>query len=577
MRSNNIKFVYSYMRQYVGVWIAGILLTILASFIQIKYSWLIQQLIDDALLPKKFELLLRLCIQFFALVIICSLLSFIKEWCFNYVSQKTIIKMRTDLFLHLIKLPYSFFVKNDEGEIINKIINDVKNTQDAFSDYIISLLTSIITSAFIVIWLFIVNWKLTILFLAIVPIFCLVTNKIWKIINKLGHKNSELTGELTGFLQEVISSVILIKMSGGTYFINKLKEICELLAENVIKLRMSSAFNNSLWESILTPYQAIYYLIGGYWYIKYGTPSIGTMLVFVNLVGILIPNTLTILDSISGMANGVASLERIRELLNCKEEESGELQLDLQDDITIKFDNVDFKFDDSNFEIKNFNLILKQGDFLTIVGQTGSGKSTILKLLVRLYDVDKGEITINGINIKNYRLADLRKHFGFLQQDMYIVKGSIKDNILLSDNSITDEQIKNAICMAKLDDFINHNLQGIFTVIGERGKTLSGGEKQRLSLARMLAGGLNKIVIMDEPTSALDIETEREILKEIAPMLKQRIAIAIDHRLATLNMATKIIVMKKGMIIEEGTYEELMKKGGEFHELVNTKYTKEIQ
>lgn len=560
MRGNNIRFVYSYMKQYIGVWIVGILLTILASFIQIKYSWLIQQLIDDALLLKKFDLLLRLCIQFFALVIICSLLSFIKEWCFNYVSQKTIIKMRIDLFLHLIKLPYGFFVKNNEGEITNKIVNDVKNTQDAFSDYIISLLTSIITSVFIVVWLFIVNWKLTILFLIIVPIFCFVTNKIWKIINKLGHKTSELTGELTGFLQEVISSVIIIKMSRGTYFIDRLKEICELLAENVIRLRMSSAFNNSLWESILTPYQAIFYLIGGYWYIKYGTPSIGTMLVFVNLVGILIPNTLTILDSISGMANGVASLERIRELLNCKEEESGELQLDLQDDITIKFDNVGFKFTDSDFEIKNFNLILKQGDFLTIVGQTGSGKSTILKLLVRLYDVDEGEITINGINIKNYRLGDLRKHFGFLQQDMYIVKGSIKENILLSNNSVTDEQIKRAICIAKLDDFINRNSQGIFTVIGERGKTLSGGEKQRLLLARMLAGGLNKIVIMDEPTSALDMETEKEILNEIAPLLEKRIAIAIDHRLATLNMATKIIVMKKGMIIEEGTYEELMKK-----------------
>jgi len=571
MNKRNIKFVYSYTKPYIGIWVLGFTLTIVAIFFQIKYSWLIQALIDNALLPKDFDLLLRLCVEFFLLVITCSILSFIKELCFNYVSQKSIINIRTDLFQHVLRLPYSFFIKTDDGEIVNRLVNDVKNTQDAFSDHIVSLVTSFITTIFITTWLFIVNWKLAILFLIIVPIFCIVTKRLWGKINELSHKASEDTGELTGFFQEAIFSIEIIKILGGSYFTKKLSKLCKSLADSIIKLRMSNVFNNSLWESILTPYQAVFYLIGGYWYIKYDEPSIGTMLVFVNLVGVLIPNVLTFISSISYMANGVASLDRIQKLFDHPIEQSGQKLLSSEKEIFIEFKDVSFKYEDTDFSIKGINMSISNKDFVTIVGHTGSGKSTLLKLLVRLYDVDSGEITINGVNIKEYDISDLRSCFGFLQQDMYLVKGSLKDNLLLANEVATDEQIDKAIHMAQLDRYVDSLPKKINTVIGERGTTLSGGEKQRLSLTRMLISGLNKIVIMDEPTSALDLGTEKRILNDMRAILEKRTTIVIDHRLATLDFASKIVVMKNGTIVEMGTYGELVDQGGELCSLVNTR------
>lgn len=571
MNKRNIKFVFLYTKPYIEIWVLGFILTIVAIFFQIKYSWLIQDLIDNALLPKDFDLLFRLCIKFFLLVIICSIFSLIKELCFNYVSQKSIINIRADLFQHILKLPYDFFMKTEDGEIVNRLVNDVKNTQDAFSDHLVSLITSFITTIFITTWLFMVNWKLAILFLVIVPIFCVVTKKLWKKINELSHKASADTGELIGFFQEAMFSIEIIKILGNSYFTKKLSKLCKSLADNTIKLRMSNALNNSLWESILTPYQAVFYLIGGYWYIKYNEPSIGTMLVFVNLVGVLIPNVLTFISSISYMANGVASLDRIQKIFDHPIEKGGQKLLSAEKEIFIKFKNVCFKYEDTGFAIKDINLSINNNDFVTIVGHTGSGKSTLLKLLVRLYDVDSGEITINGIDIKEYDISDLRICFGFLQQDMYLIKGSLKDNLLLANEVATDEQIYHAIHMAQLDGFVDSLPNKINTVIGERGTTLSGGEKQRISLTRMLLSRLNKIIIMDEPTSALDLGTEQRILNDMRTIFEKRMTIVIDHRLATLDFASKIVVMKNGMIVEMGTYGELVEQGGELCSLVNTR------
>lgn len=575
MNKRNIEFVYSYTRPYIIFWIVGFILTIVATILQIKYSWLIQDLIDNALLPKDFDLLLNLCIQFFFLVIISVVLSLIKELCFNYVSQKSIISIRTELFQHILKLPFSFFVKTDDGEIVNRLVNDVKNTQDAFSDHIVSVITSLVTSIFITAWLLFVNWKLAVLFLIVVPFFCIITKKLWNSLSKLSRRVSEDTGELSSFFQESMFSIEIIKVVGSAHFTRKLSKLCKSLADSIIKLRISNTINNSLWESILTPYQAVFYLVGGYWYIRYNTPSIGTMLVFVNLVGVLIPNVLSFINSISNMANGVASLDRIQEVFNHPIERSGKKLLSLEEEISIEFKNVNFKYEDTGFAIKDINLHFDNKDFITIVGHTGSGKSTLLKLLIRLYDVDSGEITINGVNIKDYDLTDLRLCFGFLQQDMYLIKGSLKDNLLIANDIATDEQLNRVIQMSQLGGLVNSLPNKIDSDIGERGATLSGGEKQRLSIARMLINDHNKIIVMDEPTSALDLETEQRILNDMKAIFKNKTTIVIDHRLATLDLASKVVVMKNGIIVEAGTYNELSEKKGELNKLVNNYFSKD--
>lgn len=570
MNKQNLKFVYTYTRPYLKLWILGVILTVTSIVLEIRYSWLIRNLIDDALIPKNLKLLVKLCITYFILVIFCSILSFIKELCFNYVSQKSIANMRIDLFDHIIRLPYDFFVKTDNGDIINRLVNDAQNTQDAFSDHIVSLITSFLTTIFIAVWLVIVNWKLALLFFIIVPLFCGITQIMWNKISRLSKKVSEDTGYLTSFLQEAIYSIEIVKISGSEYFTKKLETICKKLANTSVKLRMSNVFSNSLWTLILTPYQGVFYLIGGCWYIKYNEPSIGTMLVFVNLVGLLIPNVLTLISSISYMATGIASLQRMKEIFDSPIEQGGEKLLSSEEDIFIEFNNVCYKYEDTGFAIKNISFTVSNEDFVTIIGHTGSGKSTLLKLLCRLHDIDSGDIKINGVNIKEYDLADLRRCMGILQQDIYLIKGTIRENLLITNAYATEAQINEVIHIAQLKQFIDSLPNKLDTIIGERGITLSGGEKQRLSLARMLLSSSPKIIFMDEPTAALDIKTEKQLYDDMKDIFLKNAIIVIDHRLATLHLASKILVMEKGAIIEEGSYEEVITRNRNLSQLLRS-------
>lgn len=567
----NLKFVYSYFKQHKLVWLLGIILTAIAMAVKIRYSWLLKDLIDGALIPKDFALLLKLSILFPLLVLVYSFFTYLKEYCFKYVSQKSIIKMRADIFSHVLRLSYRFFVKNDDGDIISRLINDVENAQEAFSDCIVSLISSVITIVFVLAWLFYIHVKLALLMLIIVPIFVLATRYFWKQIEKVSSKVASERGEMTSFLQQTINSIEFVKLVGSdSFFIDKLSRICQRLSNNIIKLRMNHVFANSLWESILTPYQGVIFLVAGIWYITADSPSIGTIMAFMNYINLLIPAMLTLINDISNMAKGVASLDRLHEYLAEEPEKSGDRLLSEESGINIEFKNVYFQHSDTGFAIKDLNLTINDKDFVAIVGHTGSGKSTLTKLLVRLYDVDSGEILINGVDIKEYDLYDLRKSFGFVQQDIYLLKGTIKDNLIYSNLDAAPEQIQNAIKIAQLDKFIDSLPLKLDTVVGERGATLSGGEKQRLSIARILLKDC-KILILDEPTSALDLKTEKCILEDMDTIFNQTTTIAIDHRLATVDKRTKIIVMVSGQIVEQGSYKELVQQGGEFCKLVNIK------
>lgn len=572
MNRKNFKFVYNYLKHYKFLWLLGVTLTALAMVIKIKYSWLMKDLIDNALIPQNFSLLLQLTILFPVLVLTCSLLNYLKEYCFSYVSQKSILKMREDIFTHVLKLPYCFFIKNSSGEIINRLINDVEITQEAFSDSIVTFISSLISILFVSVWLFFINWELAIIVLMVVPLFVIITKILWKKISELSRQSSEERGEVTSFLQQTITSIELVKLSGSNsdFFVKTLKILCATLSSSIIKLRMNRIFANTLWESILTPYQAIIYFIGGYWYMTKGSPTIGTMLAFINYVNILIPSMLDLISAFTNMARGISSLNRVQEYLEEKPQKSGKRLLSKESEIIIEFKNVNFKYPSSEFEISDLNLSIDNNEFVTIVGTTGSGKSTLVKLLVRLFDVDNGQILINGINIEEYDLLDLRNCFGFVQQDVYLLKGSIRDNLIFSNKSIAQDKIEQAISIAQLESLIASLPNQIDSIISERGTTLSGGEKQRLSIARMILRH-SKIIILDEPTAALDLETENRILNNMKPLFNQTTTIAIDHRLATVSIAKKIIVMSKGKIVEYGSYKELIKQNGEFCKLLNLK------
>lgn len=575
MNRKNIKFVYKYIKEYKLIWILGIIATIIATILQIRYSWLMKDLIDNALIPKNLDLLVRICILFPILVLLCSAFSFLKEYCFNYVSQKSIINMRKDLFSHILELPYRFYIKHDSGDISNRVLNDIENAQEAFSDYIVSFFTSGITVIFVLFWLFYINPKLALLMLIIIPVFVVFNKFSWKKTFALSGKANEEKSNLTNFLQQVVNSSEFIKLHGNySLYVTKLSEICHSLYANVMKMKMIRVLAGSMWESILTPYQGVIYLVAGVWYIKTGSPSIGTIFAFINYINLLIPAALTLVDDISSMASGIASIDRIQEYLDETQERDGSIELKSIE--KLEFKNVSFKYENRTV-LDKITFVVNKKDFITLIGRTGSGKSTLLKLIVRLYDTYDGEILINDKNVKEYKLNSLRKAVGYMQQDPYIFKGTILENLTFLNSNTSEKQINDVLDMVQLTNLVNKLPKGLNTIVGEQGTTLSGGEKQRLSLARILLKGTD-FIIMDEPSSALDINTENLLFCNLKELMADKTVLVIDHKLATVKYSKQIITLSNGRIIEQGNYNELLNnKDSNFYKLLTLNSRSEDQ
>lgn len=558
MKKCHVKFVFSYLRPYSLVWGIGILFAITSILIKIKYNWIMKDLIDEALIKRNLNLLIKLSITFPLLVILSVLFNYLKEYAFSFISQKLIAKMRADIYTHLMHLPYKFFLKTNHGDIINCIINDSENVQRAFTDYIISLISSVFTILLVLFWLFYIDYRLAFIVLIIIPIFTISSLCLWKKTEFWGSAIRQKTSEMTSFIQQALQSIELIKLiRNKTLLTKKYTNLCTEWSKSNLKLVMSRVSMNSLWESILTPYQAIIFLTGGISYIRLGYPSIGTMIAFIDYLNLLIPAMLTLINEIPVVASGSVSVRKIYDYLQEKPELSGDLCINKNETLNVDFKNVYFKHPNTKFSIENLSFSVDEKKFVTFIGTTGSGKSTIAKLIVRLFEPDSGSIYINGQNIKNYNLDNLRDVIGLVQQDTYLLNGTIKDNLLLDNPDLSDYEIDNALHLVELDTLLDRLPLKLNTVIEERGTNLSGGEKQRLSIARVILKR-PKLIILDEATSALDIATEKQILDNLKTIFEQVTCIAIDHKLITLENTDKIIVVSDGSIIEEGTLNELI-------------------
>ncbi|MCL1935981.1 MAG: ABC transporter ATP-binding protein/permease [Defluviitaleaceae bacterium] len=500
-----------------------------------------------------------------------SIFNFISRLCFVNISQKSILKMRNDVYLHILKQPYKFFIKNSIGDVMSRIMNDVENVQENFSSRIVYILGDLLRIIFVLAWLFYIDFNLTLITIAIVPVFVICSNFLWGKVGAISAVVAMKKSEVTSTLQETISSVELVKIiANNRIFKDKLNKKSKELADSTIKVSKLKIIGESLGQSIIIPYIVVIYLFGGFWYMTYGTPSIGTIIAFSNFLATLVPAVMGFIGGIMSVASSVASVNRIQEYLSFEPEESGKKLLSKEKEIKIEFVDVSFYQETSDFKIENLNLTINQGDFITIVGETGSGKSTIVKLLFRLYDVDSGSILINGVGIKEYDINDLRSVFGYIQQDSYIFKDSIINNLLYGNLNATQDEINEVIKISDLHNYIEKLPDKYDTIIEERGSTLSGGEKQRLAIARALLRK-PKLLVLDESTSSLDLKTEETVLNNMNEVFDNTTILSIDHRLTTLKKANKIIVINHGNIVNQGSYEELKESSSEFNAIISRK------
>lgn len=527
------------------------------------------------------ENLIKLALILVSLLILNYILSFLNIFTLNYASQKIIYNLRSDLFKHLQLLPLKFFDRNPVGRLVTRVTNDMKNISELFTSVLVTALKDVFLIIGTIIVMISIDFKLALLSLATVPVVTIISYYFRIEARKIQRDVKKRLAKINATLAENINGMKIIQIFNQE---DKVFNEFDILNN---KYYQSSIRETKIY-AIFKPSMNLMYSISLSLIIFYsGNHSmqsaieLGVMVAFVQYIQQLFRPIFDLAEKFNIMQSAMASSERVFILLkeeNHIKEPLIEKSFSKELKGEIKFENVWFSYADEpkeeNYILKDISFTAKQGETIALVGATGSGKTTIISLLNRFYDINKGSIIIDGENIKNVKKANLRARIGFVLQDVFLFAGDIKSNIRLNEESITDEKIKEVSKYVNAHEFIKE-LENLYDEeVTEGGSTLSKGERQLLSFARALAFDPD-ILVLDEATSNIDTHTEVLIQDAIEKLMKDRTTIIIAHRLSTIKNADKIIVLNKGEIKEVGTHNELLDKGGLYYDLHQLQYIEE--
>ncbi|MEW6087039.1 MAG: ABC transporter ATP-binding protein [bacterium] len=508
-------------------------------------------------------------------------LSFIARYTLMYTSeligQRTIHNIRMEIFNHVIELPNSFFDKSPVGKIMTSLTNDMETLNELFTSGIIMTISDITMLIGIIIAMIVLSTKLALVVFSVLP-FLIIASLIFrkKVTVSFRTIRSKIAA-INAYLQENISGIKTVKI-----FSREEKNFGQF--DKLNREHLDAYLDTIFYYSVFYP---VVELIGAagialiIWYGGFGviqkTVPIGILIAFLQYMEKFFRPIEDLSEKYNIFLSAVVSGERVFRLLDTKDTiinpENPAKTGNFKDNITFKNVYFSYKADpaEPGYVLRDLNFTIKKGEKVAIVGHTGAGKTSIMNILGRFYEIQKGEILIDGININHIDKKDLRRLFGLIQQELFLFPGSFRDNISLGDKNISFERIKNSACLSRANTFIEKYEKQYDQNVFERGAILSTGQKQLLSFARALAFD-PEILLMDEATSNVDLETERLIQEGMENLLKNRTAIIIAHRLSTIRHADKIIVMHKGMIKEEGPHEELLKKHGIYYKLYQMQF-----
>lgn len=548
--------------------IAGAVISlIIFSLTSLTLPYVLKIAIDDVLPNKNIRLLTVGIISIVLIFGIRLIFFYISHYLTYYTSQKILFDIRRKLFQHLQKLSVRFYQTHRTGKLISNVITDVGVIQQLISSTLINLAVHCFLIILVMICLFIINWQLALICLVVIPFHAANFLYFKKEIRKNSLVRQEKVSEISGNLAEILTGSTVVKSfakekTESKHFITDLRKLFDMNLTIVMQGVWSSTF-----ADILVLIGRLIALGSGAWFVFEGHMSIGEFVCFYSYLGMLFPSIVQLSSLSQVIAQGSASMTRIGRLL----EESVEVE-DEKNPITtdsfkgnIEFKNVTFAYYGKAI-IKDFSLNIKPGQSIAFVGQSGSGKSTIANLLVRFFDVTGGSIHIDGNDIRKYKMSNLRKNIGIVQQTPFLFSGTIFDNISYAKDGSSLEEVIEAAKKANIHEFIEEQEDKYDTVVGENGVNLSGGQRQRLSIARTLLKNPD-ILILDEATSALDNHSEKEVQKALEALMKGRTTITIAHRLSTIKNADSIIVLENGRIKQQGNHNELLSKDGPYKEL----------
>ncbi|MDP4151995.1 MAG: ABC transporter ATP-binding protein [Bacillota bacterium] len=567
--------VLKYFRPYIKQLAVAVLAILSTSILGLIPPLLLRSIVDTALPQKNIKLLGVLVLISISTTVVISLIQVGQTYLNTWISKHIIYNIKNEMYVHLQYMPLSFFSSAKPGEIITHMTSDIDGIQEIFNTTVVNAMNSIfvlITTAATLIYM---NWKLAIIGMITLPLFILPTRKVGKTRWKIALKSQERLAELNQIIQETlgISGSILMKI-----FTKEKDESAhfEKVNDDVIRLQIKESLAGRWFimtiQIFMTIGPMLIYFFGGL-LLVHGELTIGGIVAFVALLSKLY-NPVTQISNIHiDVTRSFALFGRIFDYLDKDQEivdkpDAEALSITAGE---IKFENVYFSYNNSKDALNNISFTAEPGTVTALVGPSGAGKTTITNLIPRLYDVTNGVITIDGIDIRNVTIESLRKQVGIVMQEPYLFNSTIKDNLLYSRKNATDDEIISACKSAYIHDFIMSLPQGYDTVVGNRGIKLSGGEKQRISIARVILKD-PKIIVLDEATSSLDSVSEDYIQKAMVPLLKGRTGLVIAHRLSTVLSADHIIVIEDGSIKETGTHEELLRLGGLYTKLYQTQF-----
>lgn len=578
-----LKRIFSYLLPYTSRLLLVIVLIVLSSAFSLLPSVLTGRIIDEGLIGGNLNSLVILIGLSFAVLVMSDLLGILNSYLNTWIAEHITLDMRIKLYAHLQNMSQRFFSTSKQGEIITRMTSDISGVQRVISGTLVSIIQNVSLVILALVAMYQKNWVLATLGVMLVPLFLIPTNSVgkrrWQITSIAQKKNDKINQILNETLSVSGQQLMKIFTNEEREF-EKYRDINKEMTAINIKESLAGRWFRLVINVFTSIGPMLIYLVGGFLMLKYGdtTLTVGDITVMVALLGRLYRPVNSLLNIQVDLIRSLALFTRLFEYFDMPIEIQNKPGAIVPSSLkgVLRFEHVHFYYEPDKEILRDLNFTVPAGRAVAIVGPSGSGKTTITNLIARLYDVTAGSVQLDGIDLRDLDLTYLRQSVGMVTQETYLFNGTIKDNLQYANAKSTHEDMVAACQDANIHDFIMTLPLGYDTVIGNRGVKLSGGEKQRLSIARAILKN-PKIMILDEATSSLDSISESLIQDAIEPLLKGRTSIVIAHRLSTVMSADEILVLKDGQIVERGTHRELLAQEGVYGELYETQFRKALE
>lgn len=571
--THTIRRIWSYLRPFRGGMISVFIFTLIATMLSLIAPYLLGTAVDRYIIPGDFQGLIRLCAVLLAVYAGAALSAWLQQHVMVYVSQQSIQAMRKDIFARLQVLPLRFFDSKTHGELMSRTTNDIENISGTLNQSVTQLISSVLALVGSLAIMLYLNLWLTLLSMVTIPLVMLFTKAVASRTRRHFAKQQSTLGELNGFIEETVSGQKVVQVyrrerhAAATF-----DEMNKKLTEASIQAQIYSGTVGPVMNVLNNASFALIAAVGGYMAFSDLT-TVGIVVAFLNYSKQFQRPLNDLANQFNLVQSAVAGAERVFEVIDTESEYQGNPVEQQVDELLgeVRFDHVSFSYKEGVPILEDVSLTARPGETIALVGPTGAGKTTIMNLLTRFYEIDTGKITIDDIDIRQLHKDDLRSKLGIVLQDAYVFSASIRENIRYGRLHASDEEIEAAAKLANAHDFIMKLPDGYDTELLSGGGNLSQGQRQLLTIARaVLADPV--ILILDEATSSIDTRTEMHIQTAMRTLMQGRTSFVIAHRLSTIREADQILVMNHGRIAERGTHDELLAKRGFYYELYNSQF-----